>query len=297
MTVAVTFLIALAGLAAGDVDADDGSTRRRCDALRVIVAESPSIDGLTRGAALLPGERSVRVAAEAGRTDVDSAWRLLERATALTCSAADERRPRDALDDANLEQLATDPRFVGLRHDDDLSDQLLDRIGAWLERLLESDAMVAFSEQTRTIYLTGLAVVAVIVAWRIRRRRRPVHADADDIVAGRRDVARARAFQALRDEGAALVQSDPRAALLRLRQALLARLGEVDVDAARPARTASEIIARLAATSATTSTTVTPALRLFDERFYGGDVDVEAATILLGLVDDAAAVLAARGGR
>ena len=299
MNITALLLLSIAAFAGNDVigtpdrGVDDDSARRRCAAAQTILQTTPSTENLAAAAALLPRELAARVLTENGRTDLDGAWRLLRRAVDVSCAVMPGEGD-DVLSTTKLEQLARDPRFVGIRHDDDLSDQLLDQIGAWLERLLESEAMVAFSEQTRTVYLTGLAIVAAVLTWRLRRRRRPTHAADDDIVAVRREQARQLAFQALRDDGAALVDSDPRQAALRLRQALLARLGEVDADAARPSRTASEIIARL---TTTVATTVTPALSHFDVSFYGGVFEVDAARTLLRLVDEAAAALAGRRGQ
>ncbi len=291
-------IIVVALLLLGAVDGADDvgagvDAPSRCLALTTISSGPPGIEALVHAAALLPANLAARVAAEGGRAQLDVAWRLLRRAVDLTCLAV--VTPVSGLSAPALTSLAQDPRFVGVRHDDDLGDQLLDRLGAWLERLLESEAMVAFSEQTRTVYLTGLALVMVGLAWRLRRRRRPDH-DHDDSAAAvlRREHTRQRAFAALRDDGAALVDVEPRAAMLTLRHALLARLGEVDVDAARPSRTATEILGRLAPT---TSTLMAPALHHFDQHFYSGSIDVDAAAAMLMLVDTGAHALHAQTQR
>lgn len=281
-------LAAAVGLAL-PVRADDTD----CARLAALV-ETPTADAVAAGAALIGGALGARLAAEVGRADVDDAVVLLRRAMALRCAPAGG----DALvlSPARLAILDDDARFGGARTGKDLGDRLRDRVIAFIEALLESDAMVAFSEQTRTVYLTGLAVVVVVVAWRLRRRR-PAGSAAtranDERVGVERQ--RARAFSALRAEALAVVAHDPRTALLLLRQALLARVGDVDADAARPSRTASEVRARLLVAAGTdVADVVTPALLRFDDAFYGGAVDSDAARALLALVDDAATRLERR---
>ena len=295
MAVVVALLLALAaadGAAVVESAVVDGiSVDARCARLRLLVAEPVGAEGLARGAALLGGALGERLAREAGRATVDAAWELLTRATQLRCGD-DVGVGVDDGDTIDIAALARDPRFHGVRADDDLGDRLFDRAFAWLQGLLESDAMLAFSERTRTVYLTGLAVAGVVVAWRLRRRRRPVQSSDSDVTAAT-ERRRVQAFSSLRHEAIVAIEDAPRTAMVLLRQALLARVGEIDADAARPSRTANEILARV---STSTAAAVQPALLHFDARFYAGLVDVEAATTLLQLVDDGVARLA-RGRR
>jgi hypothetical protein len=222
----------------------------------------------------LPGAMSQRLRAEAAHvastpssTSMSSAAAVgpTRRAIALYCPSAARNA---ALDPARLRALGRDERFSGVRHDDDLGDNLAARFGAWLEQLLESDAMIAFSEQTRTVYLTLLALVSVVVAWRLRRRPPPAHITTAEREQRLRDKRVLRVDELLR-EADAVLEHDPRSATLLVRQALLVRVGEVqhDDEVGAPAHTSTEICARL---PATTAQIVGPVLTHFDRVYFGG---------------------------
>lgn len=268
-----------------------------CPALHEAVsqAEQRRDAGLiTQAAALLPGPLAERVRGEPGRTDIDGALALLARATALSCPPPSLRPPPEA--SALQALMQQDGRFIGVRADD-VSARLLDRLWAFLEGLLESEGMQRFSEHTRTVYVTLLCFVCAFVAQRMWRRSRvgarPVAGDGVVVFVERR---RAAAYAALRAEALALLDQTPREALLLLRRALLARLGEHDEGAVRPSRTSSEVLARL---DPRVAAVVAPALQRFDVAFYGGEASALAARALLHDVDVAVAALggASRGSR
>ncbi|MBM4279624.1 MAG: DUF4129 domain-containing protein [Deltaproteobacteria bacterium] len=189
---------------------------------------------------------------------------------------------------ADIRRLLADPRFAGVRADEDALDRLLDRLWRFLEELLESEVMQSFAHNTRTLYLAALATVAAVVGVRLARRQRRAGSSAGRVDVVRVERERARAFDSWRTEALQTLEVDPRRAALLLRAALLARVGEVDAEAVRPSRTSSEILARLRPRVApAVAPAIATALALFDALFYGGDVDGAATRRLLAAVDDA----------
>jgi hypothetical protein len=244
------------------------------------------------GAALLPPLVGRRVSEEAGRVENGEnadVVGLLRRAVELRCPTTTATPATTTLSAASLSTLlASDARFGGLRVDRTLSDRALEKLFAFLEALLESESMQRFSEHTRTVYLALLAAVVSFVAFRIWRRhpaRGGPGATDDDGVVERR---RREAFGALREAAIARIDSDPRGAALLLRRALLSRVGEIDDGASSPAKTSSEIVARLPSSF---SDAVAPALRTFDSAFFGGALSADVARALLADVDHADAAL------
>lgn len=270
-----------------------------CDALirATDLARSSGDPGaIAAAAALLPGPSSVRVRDEVGRGGVEVALALLARSTTIECPTTAMTTATPAPDPAALRQIvASDGRFLGVRADD-VSERLLERLQAFIEGILESEGMQRFSEHTRTVYLALLAFVCSFVALRVVRRSRLVAAagPSTGVVVGV-DRVRTAAFSALRNDAMACLDASPRQAVLLLRRALLARVGEVDEGATRPSRTTSEILARLDDRHADA---VAPAFHRFDGAFYSGGVDTAGARAVLEAVDVAVAALQAlRGAR
>lgn len=193
------------------------------------------------------------------------------RALSLFCPAEVDAR----LTPERVRERGRDPRLFGVRDDDDLSDSLSARVGAWLEQLLESDAMIAFSEQTRTVYLSLLALVSLVVGWRLRRRP-PPPSSSSTAAHQRLQQQRALRVDELLAQASAVLEHDPRRAAVLLRQALLVRVGEVqhDDDVLAPSRTTSEICAGV---PAQTAQVVRPILSHFDRVYFGSSTSVAQA--------------------
>jgi hypothetical protein len=119
------------------------------------------------------------------------------------------------------------------------------------------------------VYLSLLAIVSVVVAWRLRRRPPPANSTTTEREQRLRHQRALRVDELLRDADTTLEHS-PRHATLLLRQALLVRVGEVqhDDDVTAPAHTSTEICARL---PMTTVQLVGPVLSHFDRVFFGGN--------------------------
>ncbi len=266
---------------------------RRLEGARSSPVVAPAtIEGLL---ASLPAAVAVRARDDIGRearleAAVDSAATAIHTA----CGAGPSVDVGAALE---VQELLRASRFRGLRTEDDFSDKLLDRIWKWIEALLESDGMQLFADNTRVVYLSLLAIVGVVVAIQLLRRSRRAADYHQTSVGARVERQRLKAFAAWRAEALPLVDDDvtARRALLLLRAALLARVGEEDRDAVTPSRTSTEILQRLGGLGAA----VAPALSRFDAAFYAGRADAAAARALLIDVDEAAGVLlrAARAGR
>ena len=242
----------------------------------------------------LPPDVAARARGDIGRearlgAAVDSAETVIRTACVVPAG--------EGVDDGELalqvQGILQDPRFRGLRTEDDFSDKLLNRLWKWLEAFLESDGMQIFADNTRAVYLGLLALGGVVVAVQLLRRSRRA-ADGDARVSGARvERQRLKAFSVWRAEALPLIDDDDtaRRALLLLRAALLARVGESDKDAVTPSRTSAEILDRLGPRGVV----VGPALHRFDAAFYAGRADRLAARALLVDVDAAAAALL--GGR
>jgi hypothetical protein len=276
--------------------ASDGAQDKRCEAINTALEQARGGDAgaVGRVVSLLPGAFADRAENEAGRTDHAGVVELVTRAAALTCPppGRGERPTGSDLDSAGLQALKEgDPRFGGLRADRSLSDLLLEKLWRFLQSLLESETMQRFSENTRTIYLSMLAALGSVLAFRLWRRkgRRARHDVGDDVVVGVERVRR-EAFDRCRSEGVAVIDHDPRAALLHLRRALLARVGEIDEGAVTPSRTSRELLLRLPAEVADI---VGPPLACFDDAFFGGHSDVPSARAMLVAVDAAHGALKA----
>ncbi len=257
----------LATLDGFDVDRDPG--------------RSADIDALL---ATLPPPLAQRAREDQGRAAQRSA--AIAAAAAVIHLACDVDGVASAQADAA--QLLRDPRFVGTRADEDAIDRLLDRLWRWIESVLASDGMQSFAGHTRTLYVSALFVVAVVVGLRLARRARRARALGAHGTSTRIDRERERAFAAWRADAVVAIDDDPRRAILLLRAALLARVGQMDADAVRPSRTSSEVLARLPAPLAAI---LEPALRRFDAVFFGGEVNAAAARGLLVLIDDAVVVV------
>lgn len=221
--------------------------------------------------------------------DFTQAFAVLSAATAEACAARSDVDP--AVSAARVSELmANDARFAGVRRGDDLLDRLRHRFFMWLSRLLETEGMQRFAGGTRTVFFAALAAVALFFSVRValRLRRRDVEPGAS---AARIEAARAQAFALLRAQAAAsLERRDARGALLAGERALLARVGEHDARAVRPARTHREIVADL---SPAIAQAVAPALGAFDVALFARDATVDDAARFLGLVDEAAARVSA----
>lgn len=217
--------------------------------------------------------------------DFTQAFAVLSTVAAEACAAhIAVDAPASAAQVSEL--LASDPRFAGVRRGDDLLDRLRHRFFLWLSQLLETEGMQRFAGGTRTVFFVALAAVALFLSVRValRLRRRDAEPDAS---AARIEAARAQAFAMLRAQAAAsLARQDARGALLAGERALLARVGEHDARAVRPARTHREIVAELAPPIAQA---VAPALGAFDVALFAKDATVDEAARFLGMVDEAAA--------
>ena len=193
---------------------------------------------------------------------------------------------------ARVQALIKDPRFGGLRTEENFSEKLKDRLWRWFERLLESDAMQGFADNTRLVYIVILSTIGSLVAARLlMRARKNARDDAASSQSMKVERARQRAFALWRADALPLVDDDAQArrALMLLRAALLARVGESDKDAVKPQRTSTEILERL---SPHAREMTTPALSFFDDAWYAGDASSQSSKALLQLVDAAAAALA-----
>ncbi len=253
-------------------------------------ADASHVDDLDALLAALPPAIGARARDDQGRSGrrsaaVDAAATAVAFACRVDRSAVVTGDPR-----AEARALLSDPRFSGTRADEDVFDRVLDRVWRWLEVLLASDGMKVFADNTRTIYLTALFVVTLVVGVRLTRNARRTQALRAEAPDARVERERARAFSAWRAEAEGALALDPRRALLLARTALLARVGEVDALAVRPSRTSREVLAAL---TPAVAACVAPALQRFDAAFFGGSVDADAARALLAAVDDAAVALAA----
>jgi hypothetical protein len=232
--------------------------------------------------ATLPPMLAARAREDQGRGGRRGA--AVDAATTAIRFACDVDTVADARADAA--RVLRDARFRGARSDEDVVDRVLDRLWRWIEATLASEGMQVFADHTRTIYLATLVVVAAFVAIRLARNARRAQALSGRTPALHVERERARAFAAWRSEAQRMLEEDPRRAVLLARAALLARVGEVDVDAVRPARTSREVLSRLAPDLAAAAG---PPLHSFDALFFGGPVDVDAARALLAAVDAAVA--------
>ncbi len=248
--------------------------------------------------ATLPPLVSTRARDDIGREgNLSAAVDAARVAVAVGCS--------DVVVDANavsvdVNALAADPRFGGLRTEDNFSEKVKDRLWKLIEELLESQGMQTFANNTRAIYLAFLASFCGVIAFRLLRRSRQSGGDTG-VANTRVERARQRAFALWRKDALAVLDggnsdgSDDavraRRALLLLRAALLARVGEDAgaAEAVQPQRTTSEIVARL---SPRVAFVAGPVLAAFDDGFYGGAIDVAGARAFVVAVDAAAAALA-----
>ncbi len=271
--------LALVTVFASDIDA--------CASIRAQAQAAHDASSLARAAALLPQPMAQQVAGEVGRADLPRALITLRTAAALACPANST-----APDTAALTSLRdSDERFFGVRVDESVLDRLLERLWALLESLLESETMQRFSEHTRTVYLTLLAIVVVLVAFRVSRGPRASTAE-NAVDNARIERLRKDAYARCREQAIALVDSDARTALLWARRALLARVGEVDEGAVMPQHTSTEVLAAL---DERTATIAAPALHAFDAAFYGDDATSAHARAVLEHVERAHTALG--GGR
>jgi hypothetical protein len=235
--------------------------------------------------AQLPTAMAQRLRADAS-SSLSSSTPAIEptrRAIALYCPGTE---PDARLAVERVRELSRDERFSGVRDDDDLGDSLTARVGAWLEQLLESDAMIAFSEQTRTVYLSLLALVSVVVAWRLRKRPPPPSASTT-AAALRLHQQRALRVDELLAHATTALDHDPRRAALLVRQALLVRVGEVqhDDEVLSPSRTTSDVCGHL---PADTARVVRPVLSHFDRIYFGSSTTTPE---VLQLRDDVVSAL------
>ncbi len=187
--------------------------------------------------------------------------------------------------------LAGDPRFTGVRDDDDAIDRWLDRLWAWISALLESRAMQGYAGSARAVYLAVMGALLALAVWRVLRGRRRGGGPIDDVAQRAREVERARirAFAEWRALAASrLDEGDARGAFYAARMALLARLGEVATGAVTPARTHTEILARL---DDARRAVVAGPLADFDRAFYGGAAGPKSAQRFLADVDAGARAL------
>jgi hypothetical protein len=169
--------------------------------------------------------------------------------------------------------LMNDPRFAGVRKGDGALDRVLHKI--WLEivALLESEGMRQYAGSARVIYLSVLALAAMLLAFVVvralaRQRRADSGSEASHGVI---EAARQQAYAALRSEAQRLLAAgDARAALRAGDAALLARIGEIDDARARgalsPARTHREIASKL---PAAIGDIVRAPFASFDTLFFG----------------------------
>jgi len=251
-----------------------------CASIVSATAAAYDAQSIARAAALLPTPMASRVADEVGRTNVDGALRSLRAATALACPSALRTTEVSAL----VALRDSDERFTGLRVDESVADRLLERLWAFVEKLLESEAMQRFSEHTRTVYLSLLAGVLALVGFRVWRGQSrgaalAVGADSARVTRERRD-----AYDRCHSDAVNAVDVDPRRALLLARRALLARVGEVDHGAYKPSRTSTEL---LQAVVARLRPHIEPALAAFDDAFYGKDADAADARAVIAAVEAA----------
>ena len=264
---------------------------RRLTSARVLVTPA----GVEALLATLPAAVAERARSDIGReARLEAAVDSAETAVRTACRAPTRRAGDDVDDAVAVRALLQDSRFGGLRTEDDFSDKLLDRLWKWLEALLESEGMQLFADNTRAVYLGLLAAVAAGVAIQLLRRSRRNPESTNSHNDTRIERQRKKAFAAWRAEALPLINDDAddvqtRRALLLLRAALLARVGELDNDAVLPSRTSAETLARLGARAVV----VAPALQRFDAAFYAGAATTSAARALLVDVDAAAAALLA----
>lgn len=262
------------------------ATRERLAVLSQRAPVGSEVDALL---AALPPQLAARARGDIGREgSLGAAVRSAEFAVRVGC--VDVNNNVDVGDDVadDVGGILKDRRFFGLRTEDNFSEKVKDRLWQLLEQLFESEGMQVFANNTRAIYLSGLAIVASFIAARLLLRLRRPAADTA-LSSSRVERERHKAFAAWRSEALPLLD-DPaqsRRALLLLRSALLARVGENDGgrDAVKPQRTSTEILLRLAPA---VRTAAAPALALFDDAFYGGRAEPASVRRLLALVDDAA---------
>jgi hypothetical protein len=216
--------------------------------------------------------------------DLSAALLTASTAIAFSCTTG----PMDDLR-SEAAALLTDPRFRGVRNDEDAVDRLLDRLWRFLESFLESEGMQGFAASTRTVYLSLLVVGVVFVfarlTWQRRWRRGSKTVDASVTVEGTRVLA----FWDWHAMAMAALPHEPRRAALCARAALLARVGERDGDAILPSRTGSEIVARLPTEVAGL---VAGPLQRFDALFYGVVINEAEARAFLEDIERSAESLA-----
>jgi hypothetical protein len=243
-----------------------------------IAALPPPIARLAKGAAGDDG-------------NLDTAWAIVRAAVDEGCDDDNDVDPRlaTARDDVRA-LVAGDARFKGVRGGRDLFTAWSERAWKWLASLFESTGMQSYAKGARAVYLSVLALVALVLAARVLRASlRARTRSAPLVVADEVIRARQRSFAVLRGEAdAALARGDVRAALLCGQAALRARVGELASTVVLPARTHREILARLAPALADVAR---PALVAFDVEFYGGLGTVARARAWLADVDAAAAHL------
>ncbi|MDP2341129.1 MAG: hypothetical protein Q8O67_09235 [Deltaproteobacteria bacterium] len=264
------------------------ATRRLESARAGVVTAPASIESLL---AALPTPVAARAREDIGRearleAAVDSAATAIHTACAPVVDVGGHGDPG-----VEVRDLLRDSRFGGLRTDDDFSDKLLERLWKYLEAFLGSEGMQLFADNTRVVYLALLALAGGVVAVQLLRRSRRAADGPGRGTGARIERQRLKAFAAWRAEALPLLDDDVQArrALLLLRAALLARVGEQDKNAVTPSRTSLEILERLGARAVV----VAPALHRFDAAFYAGTADKLDARALLVDVDAAAAALLA----
>jgi hypothetical protein len=255
--------------------------------------QAPALDAVPYD--VLPPHLARWVRDEVGRAgDTAQAPIALGQVAAAACPKQVEVDAKAALQAA-----LADERLGGLRTEAGFVDRLLERAWLWVQGLLESEGMQRFAESTRAVYLSILAGIGAVVAWRLfrpqgRHARQRTAATEEQV-----ERARARLFAALqKDAVAALERGEAREACLLLRQALLRRIGEVEAEASHPARTATEILQALHRTHQTLAKLdgpVAKALHVFDDAFYRGQTTVADARAVLAAVEAAAAWLKLRG--
>jgi hypothetical protein len=261
--------------------ADPAFVTRLDEGLALVGATAPQVASVVRGLAGADG--GVELAFEALTLAVDDA-----------CPAGAPIVDARAAQEQVAGILKNDPRFGGgVRDGDDIVDRIREKIGRWLVTLFESEGMQKYAGNVRVLYFVALlAGIGFIASRVVRALRRSVAVDDDRaraVVEGRRR----KAFESWRAEAeAALTAGDARGAFFAGRNALLARLGELDdkLDgklvgaAAMPARTHREILARVPDDVAIA---LMPPLRSFDVNVYAREAEVGDARVFLTEVDAA----------
>jgi hypothetical protein len=177
-----------------------------------------------------------------------------------------------------------------VRQGEAITEFLMRKIGGWIMALLESDGMTKYAEIARTLFLGILALVVAFVAWRLARNRARTSAKAAEArERARIERERVRAFAEWRAEADVCLEAgDARGAWRAAQMALLARVGEVEPGAVRPARTGREILASL---DDERREVCDAPLATFERTFFSGHADAEGARGFLRDVDKAADAL------